>query len=166
MLPEAPLLCKSPSEGVLFWVKDCEVIAEWYCYSSDSDNPEWKALDEVEPPSEEDYLAALDTGLAETLDRMNYIRKSLWRRGNDHIRRGKRETLSKEHLANLTAYEKMLSTYGDNERLLKAEALRELSRFEEALKLLNHDFSENYRRAANQIRDLTLKSDPKVAEML
>lgn len=164
MLPEAPLLCKSPSEGKLFWVKDCKVIGEWDIFDT-NDHPEWEHLDEVATPSQADFIKALKTGLAKSDEQILYVRMRLWWAGNDKIRRGKHATLTKDLLANLTELEKILSPEKVDQRLLKAEALRELSRFEEALHLLHGKIPKNYEHVRTIIRDLALKSDPSLVQI-
>ncbi|RPJ33675.1 MAG: hypothetical protein EHM17_09410 [Verrucomicrobiaceae bacterium] len=66
MLPDEPWLRKSPSEGALFWSDECEEIGQIDLYSAGSEKPEWKDLDYAVEPSEDDYAAALQSGLAST----------------------------------------------------------------------------------------------------
>lgn len=165
MLPYQHKLCKSPSEGVLFWISDCKVIAKWQRFGSKGDHPEWRNLEKVLEPVEADYFRALASGVAKTDEQIRYVRTHLWWIGNDPKRRGKRHELSEDHLKNLTELEKTLSPEGEGGRLLKAEALRELSRFEEALQLLDYEFSEDYQHTSAIIRDLAKKSDPALVEV-
>jgi len=155
MLPDAPPLCKCPTDGKLFWVEDTEIIAEWEFYNEEEINEEWAQLDTISEPSEEDLWAALGTELTNTPERLYYIRLALWWAGNDHIRNRQRKELSAEHLANLTEFEKMLSADDDDEStLLRAEALRELSRFDESVELLKNVVSGRMADFAGIIRDL------------
>lgn len=165
MLPDQPELCKSPSEKVLFWIRDCKVIAEWDFFSDTMDHPEWKTLEIASTPSEADYFRALSSGVAKSKKQILYVRMHLWWRGNDRRRKGKHTELPEKHIVNLTELEKILSAQNKNERLLKAEALRELSRFEEALALLNEGLPENAKETIAIIRDLAEKSDPSLVEI-
>jgi hypothetical protein len=165
MLPDEPWLRKSPSEGILFWSDECEEIGQLDFFSGGSEKPEWKDLDYAEEPSEDDYNAALHSGVASTPEKERYIRMRLWWRGNDHIRRGDNTELSEAHLENLRRFEAILSEEDDNQRLMKAEVLRQLSRYDEALHLLNSEFPDDYSHAVLLIRDLASRSDCKVAEL-
>jgi hypothetical protein len=166
MMPNEPLLCKCPTDGKLFWVHDTEIVAEWEFYKETEIHTEWAQLETVSEPSEEDFWAAIGTELSNTPERLHYIRVALWWAGNDHIRNRRRKELSAEHLANLTEFEKMLSSDDDDQSILwRAEALRELSRFDESLELLTSDVSAREKRNADIIRNLAQKQYPIVVDM-
>ena len=165
MLPDEPWLRKSPSEGVMFWSDECEEIGQIDFCSRGSEKPEWEDLDYAVEPSEDDYVVALQSGLVSTPEKERYIRMRLWWRGNDPIRRGEITELSVAHQDNLKCFEAILSEGDDNQRLMKAEVLRHLSRFDDALRLLDSEFPETYSHAVQQIRDLVLRSDYKVATL-
>lgn len=165
MLPDEPWLRKSPSEGILFWSDECEEIGQIDFFSVDPEMPEWKDLEYAKEPSQRDYKAALHSGIANTPEKERYIRMRLWWRGNDPIRRGKKTHLSEEHLENLRRFEAILSEEDENQRLMKAEVLRQLSRFDDGLHLLEGDFSDDCRHAVLQIRDLASRADCVVAKI-
>lgn len=165
MMPDEPLLCKCPSDGKLFWVHDTEIVGEWEFYKEDEVNKEWAKLDTIAEPSEDDFWAAIGTELSNTPERLYYIRAALWWAGNDHIRNKRREELTADHLANLTEFEKMLSADEKEEILWKAEALRELSRFDESVELLKPIVTGRRAHFAGIIRDLALQRYPIVVDM-
>lgn len=165
MLPDEPWLRKSPSEKVLFWSDECQEIGQVNFFSGDSEKAEWRELDYAEEPSEEDYVEALQSGLATSPEKERYIRMRLWWCGNDRIRQGKTAELSDTHRQNLNSFESMLSVEDAHQRLMKAEILRELSRFEDALQLLDSNFPESYNSAVLRIRDLASRFECKVATL-
>ena len=165
MLPDEPWLRKSPTEEVLFWTDECEEIGQVDFFSEDYDKGEWKDLDYAEEPSEDDYMAALHPVVAHTPEKERYIRMRLWWCGNDRIRQGETTELSDKHLENLQSLVYILSDEDDDQRLMKAEVLRELSRFDDALRLLDSQFPEDYDHAVNRIRDLASNSESKVATL-
>ena len=165
MLPDEPWLRVSPAEKVMFWSDECEEIGQIGYFSRGSDNQEWDDLEYAEEPSEDDYFSALQSGIAVTPEKERYIRMRLWWRASDPIRQGKSSHFSDPHRDNLQHFESILSEEDDNQRLMKAEALRQLSRFEDALRLLNGDFPEEYAHAVNLIRDLAAQGNTYVAKL-
>ena len=169
MLPDQPWLRKSPSEGVLFWSDECEkigqVVSSWFDDDDDGDDSEWGNLEFAETPDEADYFTAISNQIANTDEQLRYIRMRLWWSGNDRIRRKELTRLPEEHIQNLTEFAPLLSEEDPNQRLMKAEVLRELSRFDEASRLLEGAFPEDYERTVQRIRDLAASKDSKVASL-
>jgi hypothetical protein len=73
--------------------------------------------------------------------------------------------LSGPHVNNLEAFSHQLSDSDPNQRLMKAEVMRELSRFDEALSLLAYPYPDNYSHAVTCIRELATSKDAKVAKV-
>jgi len=166
MLPDKPWLRKSPSEGVLFWSDQCEKIGQIdFFRGGEEENEEWRDLEFAEEPSESDYLAALSSGIADTNEKIRYLRMRLWWTGNDGIRRGDSQQLSGSHVHNLEAFSSLLSESDPNQRLMKAEVMRELSRYDEALSLLAFAYPDDYSHAVTRIRELATSKDAKVAKL-
>jgi hypothetical protein len=163
MLPDEPSLLKHPTESVLFWRNQCKEIGEIDFWSNDAANPEWNDLPEVEEPNETDYLAALNSPLSKPKSKEKYIRMRLWWLGNDPIRRDKTITLSDSHQVNMLHLLTLLKDKTCEELLMKAEILRELSRFDEALLLLQHPFPKDYQDAVKQIKKLAIAQKHHVA---
>src|ERR1043165_2722619 len=61
MLPDMPLLHKSPSDDILFWEDECKEVGEMWDWA-ETKNPEWQDLEFAEEPTDEDYLRALQEG--------------------------------------------------------------------------------------------------------
>jgi len=71
------------------------------------------------------------------LENQKYLRTNLWWQGNDHIRWGDANCLSHEHILNLHKLLELMETSEKvQDQLIRAEMLRELSRFDEAFALL------------------------------
>lgn len=167
MLPDEPWLRKSPSEDVLFWSDECEEIGQVDLdfFSGEEGNPEWENLEFAEEPDEADYVAAIRNRIANTEEKLRYIRMRLWWSGNDRIRRKELTRLPQEHIQNLSEFASLLSEEDPNQRLMKAEVLRELSRFDEALRLLEGVFPEDYQHAVQRIRDLAASKESQVVSL-
>lgn len=165
MLPDALWLRKSRSEGVLFWMDECIRIGEINHSSGEKCPPEWEDLDFVQDPTEADYLAATVSGIAIKKEQLTYIRLRLWWCGNDPIRRKEMAQLPAQHLENLSELVLLLSEEKPLERMWKAEALRELSRFDESLELLKEGFPPHAKNIFDRIRDLALDKNCIVAKL-
>lgn len=189
MCPTHEALRKSPAEGVLFWVNDCEEVGRierpgnqgpmlffadiegfkelQELYPEPPPPPpvpaQWHDLPFASSPSEMDYLAALTSGVADTQDRRRYLRMQFWWAGNDHIRGSTGRRLTGLHAHNLEVLSRLLDEDHPYQRCSKAEALRELARFDEALALLDFEFPEGLAPWIARIRELALTGNATVA---
>ena len=159
-----PKLWKSSTEGVLFWTSQCKKIGEIEFHLFRSPYPA-ESFDcaHVEAPTEEDYIAAIGTEFTSSRLKERHLRTALWWLGNDAIRVGKASALPPLHLENL---ERLLALFSEKipaQRLLKAEALRELSLFDEAIGMLEFDFKEKVAPTVSLVRELAANRDPLVA---
>jgi HEAT repeat protein len=90
-----------------------------------------------------------------------------WWRRNDglRVRPVGSATVSGACRRNLEALARLLNEDDENDRLLKAEVLRELGEFELAKEVLGRDGSSTYRGAARQLRDLCDRGDRCVRQL-
>jgi hypothetical protein len=102
---------------------------------------------------------------------MQWLRIRLWQALNDPRRAttqtrspAAEEALQELFLANLEELVPLLDQNEPRERLMKAEALREMGRFEQALRLLL-DIGAELESQARQIRALAMKRDALVAKL-
>jgi hypothetical protein len=122
--------------------------------------------------SEQGYLAALAAGMGRNRKEEVYLRIQVWWAANDAVRNpptegaitnpflpGARARDNLEHLVELLDPDK------PDERLMKAEALRELGRFEEAQHTLQATLPEQMREAVRWIRALVDQREVLVKEM-
>lgn len=122
---------------------------------------------DCDAPKARDLQAALNRGLAGGDDRkLLYLRTRLWWAGNDHIRRGKNpRPLTAAARKNLEALLELLDESEAENRLMKAEAARELGRFEEAATLLAKPFRRGLQQAAARLRALTAERSVTVSTL-
>ena len=73
--------------------------------------------------------------------------------------------MSDEETANLEAFAPLLDGSDENDRIMKAEVMRELGRYEDATTLLQHTFSNALAQAATIIRTLATQRTPFVSEI-
>jgi hypothetical protein len=118
----------------LFWMNELEGIANF-----DKNDPAHLSTAYPLIPEMQDYQDALQTSLADTKDKERYVRKWIWWRYNDGFRNGPlyKHKLSREIRENLIKYINLLDTDDKDDKLILAEAYRELESFKESVKVLN-----------------------------
>lgn len=130
--------------------------------------PEWRELPNVEELPEEELLAALAEGVAQGREEERELRLRAWWAGNDPYREPERpwKPFAERSLAareNLHALQELLKVDEPLEGLLKAEALRELERFDESRALLSRvPLPDELRKVAEQLRRLAEQHVPEV----
>ncbi|MCC6784594.1 MAG: hypothetical protein IT457_17245 [Planctomycetes bacterium] len=173
MLPRQPRIVKCPGCSMCFWLLRSRIVGhvdrDW-CTSDAGVPPEWRAAERVCLPDEQDYYRALRNGLANGLSEERDVRIEAWWRSNDparypdahadapHAGPGERE-------ANLRALIPLLDESESQWLIMKAEALRELSRFDEALALLDRIDEPALRAAAARIRTLCVAREASLKEL-
>ena len=117
---------------------------------------EWLKAPQIQPLDEKGYFQALADGLAQTPDQELELRVHAWWRGNDKYRKSAapgRHPSSPEASQNV---EKLVELTKDGEHelvLFRAEALRELGRFEEARESL-YGLCSDYAPAREKLAEL------------
>ena len=174
MLPVPPGVARCHSCRNCYWLEEAAMIGlvSGWSEEDENSNPEWVNAPEVREPSTREYHAAIAAGLAKDVDGEKRLRILAWWRGNDAAR-GKRHdsggvvgtappALRKANLERLAA---LLSGPSDDERIMRAEVLRELGRFADAEQLLNEVSSTEAAWVVDQLRALCEKKDPAVREL-
>jgi len=175
MLPEFPELTSCRNCGSYFWISDAKVLAELERRHPESRAipAHWESAEVVKELSAAEYLEALETGVARKREQELYIRLHAWWAANDSYRSSGKTTRKKstnppqrspEATMNLERLLDLLDVTDPEERLMKAEVLRELGRFDGALELFDFDFPKDYAAAAAFIRNLAENKDPLVRE--
>ena len=163
MLPERLWLVKCQHCGAVVWIDEQDEVGEvvpWGAADAKFDG----ALP-YEHPSFADYLAVLGSVLSDSR-KQRYLRLSAWWAGNDTRRRvNGASALNADEAANLRAFMALLDDSDENDRLTKAEALRELGEYPKSLELLSGPFREGLARSASIVRDLVTQRTPLVKEM-
>ena len=163
MLPDESLLRKHPTEGVLFWADKCKKIGTLEFDGDPKREERWKDVPYDEEPTEQDYFSALESGIAVTEEKIRYLRMRLWWAGNDPIRESGAGTLTEPHLDNLSRLALLLTENEPDQRLMQAEAYRELGRFENAAECLAKELPAELQKAAEFIGLLCRSREARVA---
>lgn len=129
----------------------------------------WRDAPMVEPPDENDYYEALQTGLAQGADQEIKLRVCAWWRGNDRFRKSEtpgRFLTDQRAVHNLERLIELCAGGNHEILLFRAEALRQLGRFDEARDALSYlcsDYSAARERLetliANRSRELEVLFD-------
>ena len=131
----------------------------------------------VQPPSEAHFLEALEAGLGKDKDREMTLRLHAWWAANEPARAPLPAPASPLTAApdaprwsgaqeeNLRRLYELLDQSEPAERLLKAEAARELGDFEGATSLLSGEIPDEQAPIAARIRELSAMRDAAVAEI-
>ena len=131
----------------------------------------WKDAKHIRELSEQEYLEAIEMGMARNRREELHLRIRAWWAGNDSLRGNTESDVirspfspSSESRENLERIVDLLNTAEPEEHLTKAEALRELGRFGEALQVLSAVFLGQCTDPANFIRRLAEEYAPLVTE--
>jgi hypothetical protein len=117
-------------------------------------------------PALRDYAALLEQG-AGSQEKEHYTRLALWWAGNDARRRpdSRAQGPGFRERANMTALAELLDEANACDRVVKAELMRELGRFEEARALLERPLDPTLLDLAEVIGWLVDSAETKVAEV-
>jgi hypothetical protein len=175
-LPIPPAVTRCKGCDGYFWLSDAKVIGKigpWDLKTSESPD-EWKTAERVRELSEAEYLEAIQMGVARNKNQELHLRISAWWANNDPLRFSGQDprkppytspVRSTAATANLECLLEQLGTEDPNERLMKAEVARELARFDDAIRILEFNFSSKYTKIASLIRELAQEKDPIVKEI-
>ena len=163
MLPDYPWLVKCHYCEALIWIKEQQKVGEIEFREPVEDK--FKDALPYNDPSFKDYIAILAREVFNNR-KERYLRVQAWWMGNDQRREGDNDSpFSKEETANLHAFALLLNEFNENDRLMKAEVMRELGKYQEALAILSSPFSDELVRAVSMIRDLASQNISFVREM-
>jgi hypothetical protein len=165
MLPDQQLLVKCPHCGTLVWIKEQKQVGKVVKRHEDKPNGVFSDARYGITPTLSDYEGFLKVGISEARKEY-YVRLHAWWTGNDSRREANQlNPLSSFERDNLLVFITMLSEDNPYERLMKAEAFRELGTFEEAGKLLSSEFDEELITFVSIIRGLNEKGNVLVSEI-
>ncbi|WP_164018251.1 ribosomal protein L7/L12 [Pyxidicoccus trucidator] len=123
----------------------------------------------VRDPDEAGFLEALAEGLAQEQDEERELRLQAWWAGNEPYRQGtpwvpfsQRSQGARDNLCALVA---LCAPDDVTQRLFRAEALRELERFDEARDILSGEFPAPLDRVAAYIRELATQRIAEVQQL-
>lgn len=166
MLPDQPWLVKCQHCGSLVWIDEQKQVGEidpWGLEPRDADR--FADARPASTPTLRHYVHFLEADVSDK-QKERYVRLRTWWAGNDARRESVQSTsLDSHETENLRAFVTLLNEAEDNDRLMKAEALRELGEFVDAENLLATEFEAELKLAVSIIRDLNQKEIATVAEM-
>jgi hypothetical protein len=157
LTPAQPNVARCRNCKKLMWVAQCPTIGTIERTAPPKpEDAEWRELPYLEPVDEADYIEAASGPMGELPEQETELRVFAWWRGNDRYRRLEgpgRHPQSPEAVANLERLVELLKD-GEHEFVLfRAEALRELGRFDEAAEVL-HGLCSDYALARERISSL------------
>jgi len=173
MLPLPPAVVKCHECGECYWLDDAEEIGSIEPWDSEEEevDPAWAAAPAVQEPTEDEYYQALGKGLATDPDQERTARIMAWWRRNDAFRDASDThprpiaTAAGAWRENLVALANLLDETDEDDRVMKAEVLRELGELEAAKRTLGQITSKEYAQVVRQIRALCDNQDTAVSEL-
>lgn len=156
MIAEQPLVAKCGHCAGIVWLAELLMHPEQdpdkaKDYSVLNLDEQWGLLDE---PSELEYQHQL------------YLRVKLWHASNHRLRHNKeaKAGYAERERNNLIKLGEILNVNEEHDRILAAELMRELGRFDEAAQLLNVHFSDLVQPIADQLQHLVKSKTSRVVE--
>jgi len=176
MLPMPPAITKCRHCGHYFWVSDAKEVGELPLWRDKSEKipSQWESSKHIKELSESEYLEAIRIKVAKNREQELYLRICAWWAGNDPFRfksqgvAGHPESVpsrSSEARMNLEKLLELLDVTDPEQRLMKAEVLRELGRFDDTICLLESNYPSEYMGVVITIRNLVQKKDSMVREI-
>ena len=166
MLPNRSLLLKCNHCDNLVWINEQAELGETGPWEPEADVT--LRFPDARPPSTptlQEYADFLKAGMSNKKKEF-YVRLRLWWAGNDDRRESEQPTpLDSFEIENLRAFLALLDEAEEDDRLMKAEALRELGEFAKAEELLDFKFDEEMTHAVDVIRELIKNRVATVAEI-
>ena len=129
-----------------------------------SDYIEYLSTNDLTPKLER-YIRTLAWWAGNDQRRERPVTNAAWRAGNDETRwtpKDQRSPLLDIEISNLGCLDQLLGSFNRDDRIMKAEIKRELSDFDDAIKLLKRSWKSPIARA---IKELALQRDPFVANV-
>lgn len=172
MLVEAPAAVKCHACAKCYWLADAKevgVVARDY-RAKEPVPEEWEKAPEVNEPSANEYLDAIEAGLAKDEAQEKSLRLLAWWRGNDPARGwpfvGEDIPAASPDgfRRNLLRLVDLLNDDNDNDRLMRAEALRELGDFDAAEQALR-EVSTDFGWVVEEMRALCAAKDTRVHKL-
>jgi len=173
MLPEELPFLLSPHSGKLLWISDLVLLKEEHFFY---ENRSMEEIEKAHPGAKwaeeealmDPVLYHLETHKNLTLKREEILRLYAWHRSNDPVRQDPpgEPLRTPGILANMEKLEELLAPVNKADaRLLRAELLRELARFEESLAVLTLVRSSSRKAARDAIRALAQRKETIVARL-
>jgi hypothetical protein len=173
MLPRPPPVVKCHNCAECYWLADAKEVGTLEPWGNERGqvDPAWATAPMVEEPAETEYYQALQRGLAIDSQQERTLRVLAWWRRNDAFRNASPgvaaldANVSGASRDNLTMLVRLLDDADENDRLMKAEALRQLGEWDSADHDLSRVTSPGYAEVVRQLRLLCDAKDVRVREL-
>lgn len=170
---EAPVVAVCLGCDHPFWLASAKILGEIDSLKGEEGvvdlDPLWLEAEHLEEPSEEEYHRAIAVGLATNPDQERTLRILTWWRENDSFREkaptGSPHTATGPRRKNLEALSLLLGEAEVGERLMRAEVLRHLGKFELSRSLLAKTDYAPFGPIVEQMRCLCEAKDSLVREL-
>ena len=171
MMVEPPAVVKCHACATCHWLADAKevgVVARDPPWKGPVPE-EWEKAPEVKEPSADAYFLAIEMGLAKNEGQEKSLRLMAWWRANDSSREWRHAAEATPaspdgFRRNLLRLADLLTDDNDNDRLMRAEALRELGEFAAAKQALR-EVSADLGWVADQIRRYCAAKDTRVHKL-
>lgn len=190
--PQAPAIIKCGQCSHVYWLEDASVLGELDTRNTTASPHEWRRAQRVLEPQEADYYVALAAGLGRTRKEERTARILAWWKSNEPLRGDlvtrvydrwdfltdlsgapkKRHQLGQFNVdpparqSNMELLLPLLDRRDPGDRLMKAEVLRELGRFEQARLALDQVEYDPLAGIVDQIRALCDEGDSLVRYLI
>jgi hypothetical protein len=163
MMPHMPWLRVNPVTGELFWGDETEEVNTEEPREA---KPEYLRVPFAVEPGLHGYRRALESGLGSEPDKTLYLHLGFWWAANDPFRRGRPDAVRPPDFAEkLHALIALLDPRDPGDRLMIAEARRQLGEFAAAGELLAEAFPKPLWFPARIVRKWTERQDDQVREL-
>ena len=164
MYPEFPWLVECYSCHELFWLDESNEIDR--IHPGATPEAQYRNARAYITPDENKYLEVIQNNKLPK-KKEEYVRIRAWWAANDSIRLVPAPpedfAFSEGEVKNLIALNDLLKKPNPQKRLMRAELMRELGRFDEAMALLNHKFPSELLPVAKILKNLCEKKNRFVA---
>ena len=144
MLPEFPFFIKCKNCNTFFWLKQNNEVKKYKFPKKPKEN---ESIKEAEFLTIDEYLEAINLNIYLDNKEHKYIRMKLWWAYNDKLRENSNNEYSeaeyKVYENNCKELIKLLDKEDINEKLMIAELLRNIGKFEDCLEILKTIDDEN-----------------------
>jgi hypothetical protein len=162
MLPATPSVVRCAACRGVFWRTAAAEVGQLNEQPEEPEvvNADWLKAGHLHEPDEGEHLTALDRLIASSPAEERSIRLVAWWRGNDRHRTASPtpapdnpKVVSRRH-ANMRQLITLLNTAEPSDQLMRAEALRQLGEFDQAVAILSKPFPPEYDTALSRLLGL------------
>jgi len=163
MFPNTPASVSCPHCQSLVWLHELEEVVNLERLPKDAAS-EFACLPHYKDLTDNQYWETLEAGYLGD-EKEAYLRFTLFQLLNDDRRNDEVKPYSPNELDNISALLGLMNERNERGVLIKAELLRSLGKFKEAIAVLDRDFDYEYAKPAQLIYSLALREDRYVKQI-